>query len=229
MSHWIRHFSTYKQAEELFSLLNARISELGIEQAVDVESYISYRDVLSTKVFMYVVPRQKWLRITLEIPLAEIKDTTGLAKLNEDRTWKPPRIYSQFNFESVDQIEKIASVIKEAHDHNSKKSSPGPRVNKGEMYVNEDRLRKIIREETANLAEKEEISSIVTNAVEPLVNKIDEFANRLDQSDEMRDRLISLSERMMTLYEQVASENRQLRESIRAVEQRVAELENRAA
>ena len=84
--------------------------------------------------------------------------------------------------------------------------------------MNEATLRKIIREETGNLANKEEIGSIVTNAIEPLVNKIDEFGNRLDQSDEIRARLINLSERMMTLYEQVASENRELRESIRTME-----------
>ena len=223
MSHWIRHFSTYKQADELFSQLNARISELDIEQESDVKSYISYNNVVSKKVFMHVIPRQKSLRIRLEIPLAEIKETPVSVEFSEDRTWSPPRIYSCFNFKLVDQIEEIASLIQEACSYNRKESSPSPRV-KGGIHVNEATLRKIIHEETDRLAKNEEIGSIVTNAIEPLVNKIDELGKRLDQSDETRARLISLSERMMTLYEQVVSENRELRESIWRMENSMSDV-----
>ena len=120
MSHWTstNYSHLTPEVSELFRLLDSRIQGLdGVEVASRAKAYIAYRIPGMRNAFLRLRHRQDRLIVRLGMPLAQITDPKNLCRNGKPSKWSVT--HADADFDSIDRIEDIMALIRQAFLYNA--------------------------------------------------------------------------------------------------------------
>lgn len=136
MSHWTSTEYTHllsPEAARLFPVLDQRIREEfnGVKSVSKSATYISYETPRIRPPFLYIVrrtPKTRHLVVRLKIHKAKIRELENYSpmKLRENRKWRKNEEYVEVNCASIDHIDHIMPLVRQAFDYNLNQERPSP-------------------------------------------------------------------------------------------------------